>query len=229
MKMKFGAIVVDGRNKIGGHVASKNRAGSYLRTKVTPVNPRSPAQVSQRALLASLAQSWRGLTDAQRATFINAVSDYKKTDIFGDMLKPSGFNLYCKLNANLVNVTAGQITEAPAPVGVSVFDSVALTAGVSPGALTMAVSPATLPSGEVIIVRATPAMSAGKSFVKSEFRQIAVLNAIVAGSVNLLAAYQAKFGTISQVDSRIFIEVVHVNDLTGQVSQAQQASAIVID
>jgi len=36
MKTLFGAIVVDGRGKLGGHVASKNRHGSYFRTKVSP-------------------------------------------------------------------------------------------------------------------------------------------------------------------------------------------------
>jgi hypothetical protein len=44
MKMKFGAIVTEGRGKIGGHVASKNKSGAYLRTKVTPVNRQSVAQ-----------------------------------------------------------------------------------------------------------------------------------------------------------------------------------------
>ena len=39
--MKFGALVVDGRNKIGGQVASKNRAGAYLRNKVTPSKKRT--------------------------------------------------------------------------------------------------------------------------------------------------------------------------------------------
>ena len=37
MKTKFGAIIVAGSGKINGFVASKNRAGAYLRTKVTPV------------------------------------------------------------------------------------------------------------------------------------------------------------------------------------------------
>jgi len=58
MKIKFGAIVVAGSGKIGGHVASKNRGGAYLRTKVTPTNPNSPAQAGARALLASLSTGW---------------------------------------------------------------------------------------------------------------------------------------------------------------------------
>ena len=49
MKAKFGSFIVDGRGKVNGHVISKNRAGSYIRTKVTPVNPRSTAQLTQRA------------------------------------------------------------------------------------------------------------------------------------------------------------------------------------
>jgi len=55
MKTLFGAIVVDGRGKLGGHVASKNRHGSYFRTKVSQANQQvSIAQMSVPALLQSL-------------------------------------------------------------------------------------------------------------------------------------------------------------------------------
>src|SRR3546814_3353017 len=49
-KVKFGALMTDARGKLGGHVFSKNRAGSYLRTKVTPVNQQTSYQTSVRAL-----------------------------------------------------------------------------------------------------------------------------------------------------------------------------------
>ena len=88
MKIKWGALVVDGRNKIGGQVASKNRNGAYMRNKVTPVNGKSAGQVTVRNRLASLASGWRGLTAGQRLAWNNAVSDYKKTDIFGDIQNP---------------------------------------------------------------------------------------------------------------------------------------------
>ena len=104
MKIKFGALVVAGRGKIGGHVASRNRAGAYLRTKVTPVNPATVYQVAVRNRLAGISTDWRGLTAAQRTAWNAAVSDYAKTDIFGDIRNPSGFNLHQKLNNNLVNI-----------------------------------------------------------------------------------------------------------------------------
>jgi len=49
MKTLFGAIVVDGRGKLGGHVASKNRHGSYFRTKVSPSQPASQYSANVRA------------------------------------------------------------------------------------------------------------------------------------------------------------------------------------
>lgn len=93
MKTKFGAIIVDGRGKIGGHVASKNRGGAYLRTKVTPANAQTSAQNQVRNLFTSLTQGWRGLTQAQRDAWNAAVLDYSRTDIFGDIRNPSGINL----------------------------------------------------------------------------------------------------------------------------------------
>jgi len=227
MKIKWGALVVDGRNKIGGQVASRNRSGAYLRNKVTPVNPKTSYQVTQRARLASFAQAWRGLTQAQRNAWNDAVSDYKKTDIFGDIQNPSGFNLYVRLNTNLDNVGASAIDAPLAPVGVNVFTTMTLAAAEGAGTIVATVAPATLDAAEYVIFRATPAMSAGKNFVKSEFRQISVVTAIVAGSVDLETAYNAKFGAVGAAGMKIFIEAIHVNINTGQTSQRQQAVAVI--
>lgn len=227
MKLKWGALVVDGRNKIGGQVASKNRAGAYLRNKVTPVNPKSPFQVTVRARLASLASGWRGLTAGQRLAWNSAVSDYKKTDIFGDIQNPSGFNLYVKLNTNLINIGIASISSPPLPQAVSVFSSGTLSAAAGAQTASLAVLPAVQPVGETIVVRATPGLSAGKSFVKSEFRQIGTFSAAVAGSYDLAPMYSAKFGPIGPAGVKIFVEVIHINEATGQTSQLQQFSVIV--
>ena len=227
MKIKWGALVVDGRNKIGGHVASKNRSGAYMRTKVTPVNGRSLAQVSVRTRLSTISAGWKALTAALIASWNNAVADYKKTDIFGDIQNPSGFNLYQKLNNNLANVGGTAITTPPLPVSVSTFSTISCCAAAGTPALSLAVAPATLPATEYLIVRATAPQSAGKSFVKSEFRQITVLTTITAGAANLLAVYTAKFGSVGAAGGKIFIEAVHVNKVTGQASQPQKVSCIV--
>jgi hypothetical protein len=122
MKMKFGALVVAGSGKIGGQVASRNRAGAYLRTKSTPINPQTASQSAVRSRLASISQSWRDLTAAQRAAWNGSVSNFQKTDVFGDLRNPTGFNLYQRLNNNLVTIGKTEIQVPPVPSEVlSVF------------------------------------------------------------------------------------------------------------
>ncbi len=80
-----------------------------MRAKVTPLNPSTTAQQNARGILGALSTQWSQLTDAQRLSFNNAVQDFSRTDIFGDVRNPSGINLYVKLNANLINTGQAQI------------------------------------------------------------------------------------------------------------------------
>ena len=66
-KIKFGMMMTDASGKLGGQVFSKNRGGSYVRTKVTPTNPQSTAQMSIRGIFASISSRWSSLTEAQRS------------------------------------------------------------------------------------------------------------------------------------------------------------------
>lgn len=223
-KIKFGMIVTEARNKIGGHVLSKNRAGAYVRTKVTPVNPRTTSQVNVRASIASLASAWRSLATGLREQWIAAVKDYQHTDIFGDKVTPSGFNLFIKLNQNLFNIGVAMITSPPLPASVSAFTSmsVAMAKGAATAVATVA---ATIPAGETVIMFATAGQSAGKSFVKSQYRKIGTFS--TGASLNFATMYAAKFGAIPTAGTKVFVQCVHVNTTTGQRGQAVQASCIV--
>ena len=226
MKLKYGAIVVDGRGKIGGHVASKNRAGAYLRTKVTPVNPQSTYQSSVRNRLTSLSQGWRGLTDAQRNSWNSAVADYAKTDIFGDLRNPSGFNLYQRLNNNLLNIGVVAISTPPIPSSVDAFTSFTLAAAAGANTITATFAPAISATMSVKAFATSP-QSAGKSFVKSEYRQIGVLTSTSASPFALTTMYNAKFGSVGAAGQKIFVKFVQVNEATGQEGTPIVARAIV--
>jgi len=223
-KLKFGMIVTEGRNKIGGHVLSKNRAGAYVRTKVTPVNPQSSAQVNVRASIASLASGWRGLTETQRASWNAAVKDYQKTDIFGDKVTPTGFNLYMSLNQNLYNIGVAAISAPPVPAAVSSFTSMSVSIAKGAGTAEATVA-ATIPASETVVMYATPGVSAGKDFVKSEYRKIGIFT--TGSSLDFASMYVAKFGAIPTAGTKVFVKCVHVNKTTGQSGQANVASAVV--
>lgn len=228
MKAKFGIVVVDGRGKSNGNVYAKNRAGNYIRTKVTPVNPRTGAQLFQRSSVTNLSQAWRALTEANRAAWNAAVVNFQKTDIFGDLRKPSGFNLYMRLNLNLLAIGKSIIYTPPIPSSVNDIVIGALSASNTPS-LSLAYIPAAVMSSK-IIVRATPPVSPGKSFVKSEFRQISTFEGSTASPANLLSAYTAKFGAIDDMAGmKIFIETIAIDTATGISSTPQQTSTVVIE
>lgn len=228
MKVKFGAIVTEGRGKIGGHVASRNRAGSYFRTKVTPVNPQTSFQSTSRNRLSGISSGWRGLTQAQRDAWNQAVGDFAKTDVFGDLKNPSGFNLYQRLNNNLANIGGTPLTSPPLVVPVDSFTSMSLAAEDSTVAesMTLTFAPA-IASDHDVKVFATAPVSAGKNFVKSEYRQIAVISNGDTSPYDLLAEYQAKFGSTGSAGQKIFVKVVQVENTSGLAGNELSASAIV--
>jgi len=215
MKVKFGAIVVDGRNKIGGHVMSKNRAGAYMRTKVTPVNPRSIDQQNVRSRLSSISASWDGLTSSQVLAWNAAVSSWSKSDIFGDIKHPSGFNLFQKLNNNMARVGVMTITDPPVKVALSILGTLSIGT-VSASAIPLTFSLQTLGSGEKLEILATPPVSTGKSFVKSEYRIIGHSLTLTTGACDAGALYMAKFGSPIDPSKPFFIQARIVSGDTGQ-------------
>ncbi len=226
MKMKFGAIVVDGRGKIGGHVASKNRGGAYLRTKVTPTNPNTSFQAAVRNRLTTFSQGFRALTSAQILAWNNAVSDFGKTDIFADVKFPSGVNLYMKLNSNLDEVGVAAISNPPLPAEVEPVLTLSATAAAGTPAMSIVFTPTPVPANTAFILRATAQVSPGVSNLSGKFRNIDVLDAASTSPENALAAYNAKFGALV-AGRKIGIELVPVNKTTGQKGQAVSTTLIV--
>ena len=223
MKLKFGAIIVDGSGKIGGHVVSKNRGGKYLRTKVTPNNPNTTAQQGARALLSSLSTAWAGLTEAQRLSWNGAVSSYASTDIFGDIKNPSGFNLFVKLNANLGLIGEAVLVVAPEKIEVpySVIDSAVIDLSSTTGLVTFG---DTNYNGISVLISATPSVSQGKTNVNSLFRVIGAFE-ITTAEADIYDAYVAKFG-IPAVGANVSVKIEPIV-LTGQKGIGQTAKVLV--
>lgn len=225
-KIKLTAIVSEMRGKLNGSVFSKNRGGAYVRTKVTPVNPQTLAQGNVRAALTNLSQSWKALTEAQRLAWNSAVSQFTSTDIFGDIKTPSGINLYNKLNLNLAAIGEAPISVPPLAVSVGYFDTLAITAAAGAGTIAVAYTTVGASVDQTVIVEATPCMSAGKNFVKSEFRQIGTFAGSAASPQSIGAMYVAKFGALV-AGQKVFIRLKFVDKNTGVSGQYTSASAVI--
>lgn len=225
--IKTTAIVAEISGKINGTVFSKNRYGAYARTKVTPVNRNTNAQQGARAILTIVSQAWKGLTDAQRKGWNVGSKNFTRTNVFGDVRNLSGSALFARLNANLLHIGAAQIEECPLPVSVPAIDTLSVAADNSSQTMTLAFSPA-IDAAVKIEVYATAGLSAGKNFVKSEFKKIAVKDDGFSTGGSIAADYIAVFGAVPAAGTKVFVQVKHYDAATGQPGAVLKASAIVV-
>jgi len=226
-KIKFGMMMTDARGKLGGHVFSKNRAGAYTRTKVTPVNPQSSFQTAVRNSFAGFTAGFRALTSAQILAWNSAVANFTSTDVFGDIKQPSGINLYNRLNLNLANAGQVAISTPPLPTAVTPAVITGVIADVSLNSVSIASALAAVPAGHTLIIEATAQLSPGKSFVKSEYRKITTAAAAAAFPIAAGVAYVAKFGALV-AGTKIFVRVKTVSNTTGLSSAYSAVDTIVI-
>lgn len=226
MKAKFGAIVVDGRGKAGGHVFSKNRGGSYMRTKVTPSNPQTFAQQSTRSSLTAFAQAFRSLTQAQIAGWNNAVESFKTTNIFGDVKNPSGINLFVRLNTLIALVGGASIDDAPLPSEVGSLTDLSATADVSSTSFDVVFAPTPVPANHAVVIKASRQSSPGVSAFKGKATVITFVAPAGTSPADIYADYIAKYGDLV-AGQKVSIEAFIVNKLTGQKSVSLHTTCII--
>jgi hypothetical protein len=227
MKIKWSGIgITEGRGHAGGSVASRNASGAYIRNKVTPVFPNTPAQAAVNAIFADIAQVWRDLTQAQRDAWNEAVSNFEHTDIFSDTITPSGFNLHQQLNLNLASIGLPFIQSPPAPADVQSLTnlSVALDGG---GTDLEVNSSEAIEATTDFIIKATVGLSAGISFVKTELKALVIVTDSDAFPINIQIAYDAVFGSLPAVGTKVFVEMIGVNNTTGQRGSGIKADVII--
>jgi hypothetical protein len=222
-KIKFGMMMTDARGKLGGQVFSKNKGGAYVRTKVTPTNPQTASQSGVRALFGAISQGWSSLTDPNRAAWRAAVDDFKTTDIFGDLLAPTGKELYQRLNNQAQVVEFAAISSPPAKVELP--SEIVSAAEIDITGATLVLTGASTAAGTKIVIGSSGSVTQGTKFVKNKLRQIYFAPADSASLADAYTAYVAKFGT-PVAGQNVFLSVIYVAS-NGQSTPAQTIKAAV--
>jgi len=226
-KVKYGEMIADLRGKINGTVHSKNRSGAYMRNKTSPVNPQTTSQSAVRNSFATFSQGWRSLTATQRNSWIAAVDNFVRNNVFGDAVRLTGANLYMSLNRVIATIAGTAITTPPivsAPTGLTASSFVA---DVSDATIVLTYTPA-IPATGTVALYATAPQSAGISFVKNKYRYIGKLVTANASPFDITSMYEAKFGTGWKVaGQKLFVRAVPIVTLAGIASPGLDASSVV--
>ena len=192
-KIKFGMMMTDARGKLGGQVFSKNRAGSYVRTKTTPVNPQTEAQMASRQLLGSLSAGWSSLSASAITAWNEAVNNWKSTDVFGDIKVPTGKNLYTALNKNSLGAGGSAISLPPEKLELDTLPVTGVDVEIGAGDIDLGV--VNVPASHILQVWASGAVTDGTSYVKNKLRVIGNYPAGAIDQSQIFSDYVSKFGT----------------------------------
>lgn len=114
MKYVPGLLAGQLSGSAGSTTASRNRFGSYFRTRNVPVNPNTARQSTVRSQFASIAQAWRTLTSAQRAGWEALGLQMTRTDSQGVTYTLNGQTAHQSVNRNLLTIGGSMLTAAPA-------------------------------------------------------------------------------------------------------------------
>jgi hypothetical protein len=114
--------------KAGSTVASRNRNGSYVRTRVTPMLVQNALTTAVRSDFSVIASRWRTLTDAQRAGWATLGGFISRQNSIGTTYTLTGLQAYESVNRNLLTVGGAIVDTAPAYTQPAAIASLTVTA-----------------------------------------------------------------------------------------------------
>lgn len=167
------------------------------------------------------ADAWKALTATQREGWGALGAQYVRYDSLGQSYDLTGFQAFCSVNNNRLQAGDAVLTDAPLYAPPAPIATITPTA--TAASLSVAFTATPLAAGERLFVSCSPMRSAGRTY-ESDFRLISVTAAAAASPANILAAYQARFGS-PVVGSRIFVSAQRY--LGGFLSQPLLTSVVV--
>jgi hypothetical protein len=187
------------RGSVNGVTYARNRFGLYVRSKASPVQPRTPAQSERRAQLTVLSQRWRTLSEGIRAEWRALADELTRSDTLGLTYRLTGlqaylqFNLWRALLQIPIQDNAPPQLDAPSPISIS-------RVSVDPDDELLEVAFTPTPYAGAIAIWATAPFSRGINFVApSRYRIVriarpAAFGGTLASPQSFGDEYRDKFG-----------------------------------
>lgn len=196
---------------MNGTTASRNRFGQYRRTRSSPVQPRTAAQLAVRSVLADVSSLWRTLDDVVREAWNTLALGVVKRDSLGQQYTPTGHQLFVARNAAAVSIgTAVPVSPLPA----TDFPAMVVTAVEAVAPDEMTVTHGAVPAGVDVQIWASPGVSAGRKF-QGDYRLISVINTAAPGpTTDIGPTYQTRLGNLV-AGQKVFARARYVDTVSG--------------
>jgi hypothetical protein len=140
-KVAYGANVSNIRGKVGTDVFTRARNGPTMRIRARPKNPRTTAQTGARANLTRAAETYRGMTPAQAASWTAyGLTITKKNPVSGTSYNPTGIDAFVALASKFLQINPGGVIPLTPPGSAFAGDAIAVTAAGAAGQVTFTAS-----------------------------------------------------------------------------------------
>jgi hypothetical protein len=238
--MKFiSSLITAASGSVAGSTYSRNANGAYIRNKAIPTNANTLSQQAARARFSAVSVGWKDLTNAERASFQERISEYPYIDSLGQTKTYTASQLYKYLNGTLVQSGLTPISTCQPPVSLlqvmsilCIADQSAINIGFDE--FYFSDSSTLVPDNCSLVIYATSVLPASITNVKrSQFKVISISGATEdLTALNLTTQYEAVFGngwrTTAPLVNNVWFGVRLVNQVTGQsYSAIYQASAVI--
>lgn len=189
--------------------SSHNRAGQYVRNRRTPVNPPGTGRRGFiRAAFGASSTQWSGLTTAQQASWTSFADGHPITDRLGQSIKLTGHQMFVAVSTQLQNI--GESISLDPPTSTTTLAPGGTFAATGSPSATFTFTPdGGGDTGDFVLLAFSPPMSTGRTFNNRWWQQLHYA-ANSSTLIDLLAAYQAEFGTVI-TGTRIFWKLTPVN------------------
>lgn len=179
-KVNFGTLAADVRGKIGGIVYSRNTAGAYVRTKVTPINANTIWQQTVRSNMSAISKAWQGLTKALQTQWTNFATSHPVSNVFGNKVTIPGIAMFNRINGILLNINEPIMTAVPEDTLVTDISIVSVVLTAATREFNLDFLPDPTPADHHIAIEVTKPISAGQNYYANLLRFAAYSTAAVA-------------------------------------------------
>lgn len=212
-RVKYGAFIDEISGSIGGTTFQRNAYGFTAKRKPNMVIPNTALQQRAQIHFSKATQTWRGLTDIQRNTWITFASTHPQYSNNNPTSQLSGYALFVKIQ--VWRYIVGVSTLNSSNIALKAIDTIALKLIVAAGVLT--IDPTWLIGDEswYVIYSLSRVLGAAQNFTGTKPRFI-IAGTSLNDNFNVTTLYTSLFGAIPAVGNRVAVDIQMFGENNGQ-------------
>lgn len=214
-RIKYTALVESIRGSIGGTTFQRNAFGFTVKSKPNMVNPNSAFQALRKQGFQKALQSWRGLTDTQRANWNTYATTFPTASQHNPAAYLNGFNTFVRWHTASFQWSSNVLTSPSGAQGIVSYVETEIIN--SSGVIELVISSTVTNGPWYVLIYLTRPLAPTQRFQKGWTKLLQQTNYANPIDLIITSIYQSIFGLVPAVGDLIGVDITYVNTTNGQV------------